>query len=77
MRAWFLFLKAIFTSTLVIGFFIPSALASSGGITVIPDASVFIQMINFIFLIWILNTLLFKPIRNILLKRKQEFEGLE
>ena len=48
-----------------------------GGITVIPDASVFIQIINFLFLIWVLNLIVYKPIRNILAQRKEKFSGLE
>ena len=44
-----------------------------GGITVIPDASVIIQIINFLFLIWVLNLIIFKPIRNILIQRKEKF----
>ena len=48
-----------------------------GGITVIPDASVFIQIINFLFLIWVLNLIIYKPIRNILIQRKEKFSGLE
>ena len=48
-----------------------------GGITVIPDVSVFIQMANFIFIIWILNILLYKPIRNILIQRNEKISGLE
>ena len=48
-----------------------------GGITVIPDASVFIQIINFLFLIWILNIIIYKPIRNIIIQRKEKFSGLE
>ena len=41
-----------------------------GGITVIPDASVIIQIINFLFLIWVLNLIIYKPIRNIFIQRK-------
>lgn len=41
------------------------------------DGSVFIQVINFLFLIWILNLILFKPIRNIILQRKEKFSDLE
>jgi F-type H+-transporting ATPase subunit b len=47
-----------------------------GGITVIPDASVVIQIINFLFLIWVLNLIIYKPIRNILIQRKEKFSGL-
>jgi len=41
------------------------------------DGSVFIQIINFLFLIWILNLLLYKPIRNIIRRRQEKFSGLE
>jgi F-type H+-transporting ATPase subunit b len=41
------------------------------------DWSVFIQIINFLFLIWILNLVLYKPIRNIINQRKEKFSGLE
>jgi F-type H+-transporting ATPase subunit b len=41
------------------------------------DKSVFLQIINFLFLIWALNTVLYKPIRKILLQRKEKIEGLE
>lgn len=48
-----------------------------GGITVIPDKSLFIQLVNFLFLIWVLNIILYKPIRNILIRRKEKFASLE
>jgi F-type H+-transporting ATPase subunit b len=41
------------------------------------DGSLLIQIINFLFLIWVLNLLLYKPIRNILLQRKDKISGLE
>jgi len=41
------------------------------------DGSIFIQIINFLFLIWILNVILYKPIRNVLLQRKGKVTGLE
>jgi len=41
------------------------------------DVSVFIQIVNFLFLIWALNLILYKPIRKILLERKEKVEGLE
>ena len=50
---------------------------ASGGITVIPDKSVIIQVINFLFLIWVLNQILYKPIRKVLIKRKEKISGLE
>jgi F-type H+-transporting ATPase subunit b len=49
----------------------------SGGVTVIPDWSVLIQIANFVFLIWVLNLILYRPIRNVLLQRKQKISGLE
>ena len=57
--------------------FSQTAFASSGGITVLPDSSVIIQIVNFIFLIWILNIIVYKPIRGILQKRKETIDGLE
>ncbi|MBC2695849.1 MAG: ATP synthase F0 subunit B [Desulfobacteraceae bacterium] len=41
------------------------------------DGSLFIQIINFLFLIWVLNVVLYKPIRNILIQRKEKITGLE
>jgi len=41
------------------------------------DGSLFIQIVNFLFLIWIMNVLLYKPIRKILLQRKEKMGGLE
>jgi F-type H+-transporting ATPase subunit b len=58
-------------------FFAQSALGAGGGITVIPDMSLFIQIVNFLFLIWILNVLLYRPIRNMLIKRKEKLNNLE
>ncbi len=41
------------------------------------DNSLLIQIINFLFLLFILNLLLYKPIRTIISKRKEEFSSLE
>ena len=41
------------------------------------DQSLFIQIINFLILIWVLNMILYKPIRNILTQRKEKVSGLE
>jgi len=41
------------------------------------DGSVFIQIANFIFLIWVMNMILYKPIRKALLQRKEKVSGLE
>jgi len=41
------------------------------------DGSVFIQIINFLLLIWLLNMVLYKPIRNILKERNERIANLE
>ncbi|MFH1152505.1 MAG: ATP synthase F0 subunit B [Pseudomonadota bacterium] len=41
------------------------------------DGSLFIQIINFLFLLFMLNLVLFKPIRKILLERREKVSGLE
>ncbi|EMS80776.1 ATP synthase F0 subunit B [Desulfotignum phosphitoxidans] len=46
-------------------------------ITVIPDISLVYQMINFLILLFVLNVLLYKPIRKVLLERKAKIQGLE
>jgi len=46
-------------------------------ITVIPDISAVYQMINFLILLFILNMVLYKPIRTMLLERKAKVENLE
>ncbi len=41
------------------------------------DSTVIIQIINFLVLIWALNTVFYKPIRRILSQRNQKITGLE
>ncbi len=41
------------------------------------DSSLLIQIVNFLFLIWALNVILYKPIRKVLLQRKEMVSGLE
>ncbi|MBF0199862.1 MAG: ATPase [Desulfamplus sp.] len=41
------------------------------------DGSLFIQIINFLFLLYVLNLLLFKPVRRILIERKEKIYSLE
>ena len=48
-----------------------------GGVTVTPDGSIVIQIVNFLFTIWVLNLLLYRPIRKILTQRKEKVGGLE
>lgn len=58
-------------------FWAGTGVALGAGITVIPDESLFIQIVNFLFLIWALNLILYKPIRNILTQRKEKIDSLE
>ena len=51
--------------------------SKGGGVTVMPDWSVGIQIINFLLILWILNLILYRPIRNILRQRKEKIERLE
>ena len=46
-------------------------------ITVIPDISMVYQMINFLVLLFVLNLVLYKPIRNVLLERKAKIKGMQ
>lgn len=41
------------------------------------DGSVFIQIVNFLFLIWVLNLVLYRPIRNVIRQRKEKEDGLK
>lgn len=41
------------------------------------DGSIVLQIVNFLVLIWILNMVLYKPIRKILLARKEKMTGLQ
>jgi F-type H+-transporting ATPase subunit b len=74
---------ALFTILAIIGFTASLALGSSegtkggGGVTVMPDWSVGIQIVNFLLISWILNLILYRPIRNILRQRKEKIERLE
>jgi F-type H+-transporting ATPase subunit b len=41
------------------------------------DMSLFIQIANFIFLIWAMNKVVYKPVRQMLAKRHEKISGLE
>ncbi len=51
--------------------------SGGGGITVLPDISVFIQIANFLFLVLVLNLILYKPIRGILIQRRDKVKSLQ
>lgn len=40
------------------------------------DGSIVVQIVNFVVLIWILNMVLYKPIRKILMERKAKVSGM-
>ncbi len=40
------------------------------------DGSIVIQIVNFLLLMWILNMVLYRPIRKIVLERKDKVDGL-
>jgi F-type H+-transporting ATPase subunit b len=44
---------------------------------IIPDWTLFLQLANFLFLLFILNIILYRPVRQILGKRKAEVDGLQ
>ena len=41
-----------------------------------PDITVFIQIVNFLFLLFVLNIIFYRPIRSILGRRSEEVRGL-
>jgi F-type H+-transporting ATPase subunit b len=51
--------------------------SAAGGISVYPDKSLIIQIANFVVLIWALNKVLYRPIRNVLHQRKEKITGME
>lgn len=69
------FLRPVLGLTAILLFSAQNVLAA--GLSVIPDGSVIIQIINFLLLIWAMNVLVYKPIRGILAQRKEKVGGLE
>ncbi len=67
-------LIVLLTASLTMG---SSDESGGGGITVLPDGSLIIQIANFLLIIWIMNLILYRPIRNILRQRREKIEGLE
>jgi len=51
--------------------------AFAAGISVIPNWTTILQAANFIILVFILNIVLYRPIRKVLIQRKEKIEGLE
>ena len=46
-------------------------------IKVIPDITTLYQMVNFLVLLFVLNLVLYKPIRKVILDRKAKIEGMQ
>jgi len=46
-------------------------------IKVIPDISTIYQMVNFLVLLFVLNLVLYKPIRKVLLDREAKIKGMQ
>jgi F-type H+-transporting ATPase subunit b len=54
-----------------------SGVAFGASISVIPDISLLVQIANFLIIIWVLNIVLYRPIRKILIERKEKITSLE
>jgi len=54
-----------------------SGVAFGASISVMPDISLFVQIANFLIIIWVLNIILYRPIRKILIERKEKITSLE
>lgn len=54
-----------------------AGVAFGASISVIPDISLFVQIANFLIIIWVLNIILYRPIRKILIQRKEKITSLE
>ena len=46
-------------------------------IKVIPDITTLYQMVNFLVLLFVLNLVLYKPIRKVILDRKAKIKGMQ
>ena len=75
-RICILFTTTIFIITAGLAFG-ASEEGGGGGITVIPNISVVIQIGNFLVLIWALNIILYRPIRKIIQQRKEKVQNFE
>ena len=54
-----------------------AGVAFGASISVMPDISLFVQIANFLIIIWVLNIILYRPIRKILIDRKENITSLE
>ena len=63
--------------TLSILLVVSSGPVFAASISVIPNWTTLLQAANFILLVILLNIILYRPIRNILIQRKEKIDGLE
>ncbi len=61
----------------IFGSWLFAGTADASGVSVMPDQSLIWQIVNFLVLIWILNFVLYRPIRNVIAQRKEKMEGLD
>jgi F-type H+-transporting ATPase subunit b len=64
----------LFTALSIVSF---AGVALGASISVIPDMSLFVQIVNFLIIIWVLNIILYRPIRKILIQRKEKITSFE
>lgn len=76
---WSAACAAVLSAGILTFMIVQPALASGegGGVTVVPDWSFTLQIANFLFLIFALNLLLYRPIRRILKERRDKIKGME
>lgn len=75
---WILYSFITVVSTFLLLIIIDVKIVSAaGGISVYPDKSLIIQIVNFVVLIWALNKVLYRPIRNVLIQRKEKIDGMQ
>ncbi len=67
----------VFILFLSLSFVSFSGVAFGASISVLPDVSLFVQIANFLIIIWVLNIILYRPIRKILIERKEKITSLE
>ncbi len=44
--------------------------------TIVPDFTLWVQLVNFLLLLWLMNVLLYRPIRRIMALRNDEIDSL-
>ena len=60
-----------------VGILVWSGVAEASSISVFPDKSLLWQIINFLVLIWLLNFILYRPIRDIVARRQEHMSAID